>query len=194
MQTMIVRFGVLGHVGRFVPLDGRPYPRGTEVVCETRRGLEIGKILAGVEAAPALDAAGKGAGDVPSTISNDGTIVRAVTTEDRLLRLRLQQRRAEAIATCESLLTERGLAVTLIDVDQTLDGGSLVFYFLGEISPEVDRVTEQLAATYEQTVQLKRFSELLENGCGPHCGTEEASGCGSHGGCSTCSLACGVRH
>lgn len=195
MQTSsIVRVGAFGHVGRFIPLEGRSYPRGTRVVCRTRRGLELGEVLttADFDVAEEIAKGSRDEADRPDAVA-DGEIVRCMTSEDQLLLLRLQQRRAEAIASCEKLLAKHHLNVTLIEVEQTFDGQSLVFYFLGDMSPEVDTITTELAQAYEQTVQMKQFSELLESGCGPQCGTEAATGCGTTGGCASCAIACGVK-
>ncbi|MDA0657668.1 MAG: PSP1 C-terminal domain-containing protein [Planctomycetota bacterium] len=192
--SSIVRVGAFGHVGRFIPLEGRSYPRGTDVICRTRRGLEVGEVLSTADFAPPEDALNRPEdAAVGSGLVADGEIVRRMTSEDQLLLLRLQQRRNEAIASCEKLLTEHRLNVTLIEVEQTFDGQSLVFYFLGDMSPEVDIITTELAQAYEQTVQMKQFSELLESGCGPQCGTAEATGCGTASGCASCAIACGIK-
>ena len=94
---------------------------------------------------------------------------------------------------CESLLAERGISATLVDVEHLFDGESIYFYFLGETTPELEAITTQLAETYERKVRFKKFAETLANGCGPDCGTGE-SGCSS-GGCGSCSLAggCGSK-
>ena len=84
------------------------------------------------------------------------------------------------------MLAERGLAAVLMDVELLFDGASLYFYFLGDVSPEVERLTDELAEAYEAKVQFRRFTEAVVEGCGPDCGTEAAAGCGD--GCSTCGL------
>jgi hypothetical protein len=76
-----------------------------------------------------------------------------------------------------------------MDVEHLLDGRSLYFYFLGDVTPELDALTAELAERYDAVVRFRQFSETLEAGCGPGCGTEEAAGCGaSAGGCATCQL------
>jgi hypothetical protein len=58
------------------------------------------------------------------------------------------------------------------------------------VSPELDALTSELAAVYDTKVQFHRFAQVLTEGCGPGCGTEEAAGngCGT-GGCSSCAVA-----
>lgn len=175
-----VRVGVLGQVGRFAAEGGGRFARGNRVVLRTVRGLEVGEILAPAEEAQT---------------EVDGALLRRITLEDDLILARLEKNKNEALLRCEEALRERGLDVVLIDVEHLFDGKSLFFYFLGDTSPELDAITEELAAAYDSEVQFQKFSDALSIGCGPGCGTAEAegSGCGS-GGCSTCSLAsaCGT--
>lgn len=176
LAQFLVRVGVLGHVGRFTAVDGVRYPRAARVVCRTGRGLEVGEVLSDVEPA--------------ATFGSDGAVLRRVSVEDDLLLARLQKNKDEAYAACTSLLAERGIPAVLMDVEHLFDGRSLYFYFLGDVTPEIEALTGELAAAYDSTVQFRKFADTLTEGCGPGCGTAEAegSGCGS-GGCSTCSVA-----
>lgn len=178
-----VRIGVLGSVGRFAASSADRLRRGSRVVCRTPRGLEVGDILSAAE----MDL------DAP-TIEPDGEIIRRVTVEDDLLLARLEKNRLEAFHACSARLVERGSSAILLDVEHLFDGRSLYFYFLGETTLELDMLTAELAEVYEAKAQLQKFADTLTAGCGPHCGTEEAEGCGS-GGCSTCSVlsACGSK-
>jgi len=180
----LVRIGALGNVGRFVSVDATRYPRRTRVVVRTRRGLEMGEVLARAD-------------DVPPATSqegSDGEILRGMTPQDELLAERLERHRRQALESCAALLAERRLDAVLLDVEHLFDGQGLYFYFLGDVSPEVEALTAQLAEAYESKVQFRRFTETLLAGCGPDCGSEAAGG----GGCSDCSgcsvaAACGPR-
>jgi hypothetical protein len=177
-----VRVGALGAVGRFVAEGAERYPRGARVVCRTPRGLEVGEVLSAIEAA--------------SNPATDGTLLRRITPQDDLLLARLEKNRDEAYQACAARVAERGLATVLVDVEHLFDGQSLYFYFLGESTPELDAITGELAGVYEAKAQLQKFAETLTAGCGPGCGTEEASGCGSStGGCTSCAVAgaCGSK-
>ena len=78
-----------------------------------------------------------------------------------------------------------------MDAELLFDGKSLFFYFLGDVNGELESVTQELAETYESKVQFRKFTDAVITGCGPGCGTEEASGCSTGGGCGSCSLAGG---
>jgi hypothetical protein len=128
--------------------------------------------------------------DSVASFDSDGAVLRRVTVEDDLLLARLQKNKDEAYAACTTLLAERGIPAVLMDVEHLFDGRSLYFYFLGEVTPEIESLTSELATTYDSAVQFQKFADTLTHGCGPGCGTEDAegSGCGS-GGCSSCAVA-----
>ena len=66
---------------------------------------------------------------------------------------------------------------------------SVFTFFLGEVSPQIEILTRELAEAYESKVQFRQFTDAVERGCGPDCGTDAAAGCGTSGGCSTCAIA-----
>ena len=109
--------------------------------------------------------------------------------EDDLLLARLDQNRNEAFEACCELLDSKQISNVLLDVEQLLDGSSLYFYFLGEVSDELEQLTSELAERHDSKVQFARFAEAVVAGCGPDCGTEDAGGNCGEGGCSTCALA-----
>ncbi len=168
----LVRVGALGHVGRFTAVDAVRYPRHARVVVRTGRGLELGEVLAGPE----------GPDDGPA----DGSILRGVTVEDQLLAARLEKHRQAAFEACAARLLEMNSAAVLMDVEHLFDGGTLLFYFLGEMTPELESLTADLAELYETQVQFRRFTNAVTEGCGPDCGTDAAAGC------KTCATTCAV--
>ena len=182
MGYHIVRYSLLGQVGHFVATDAVHYPRHARVVLRSRRGLEVGEVLASPEAGDAQ-------------VSIDGQILRRMTVEDELLEARLEKHRHEAFQACSALLSEHDVTATLMDVEHLFDGAGLFFYFLGEVPREAEDLTEQLTATYETTVEFRRFAETLSEGCGPGCGTEAAMGQGGCESCTSCAVAsaCGVH-
>jgi cell fate regulator YaaT (PSP1 superfamily) len=171
----LVRVGALGHVGRFTAVDAVRYPRYARVVVRTGRGLEVGEVL-----------------DPPANLGEeeraDGSILRGLTVEDQLLEARLEKNRQAAYDACAARLAELSLPAVLMDVEHLFDGQTLLFYFLGEVTPELEALTQELAELYETQVQFRRFTEAVTEGCGPGCGTEAATG----GGCKTCATGCAV--
>lgn len=176
MGFHLVRYSLLGQVGRFVAADAVLYPRRSRVIVRSPRGLEIGTVLS----EPAV-------GDATAQI--DGQILRRMTVEDDLLEARLEKHRHTAFAACATLLAEHQVPAALIDVEHLFDGQGLFFYFLGDVPAEADLLTQQLADTYETAVEFRKFAETLSAGCGPGCGTEEAMGQGGCESCTTCAVA-----
>lgn len=166
----IVRVGALGAVGNFTAADALRYPRGTQVVVRTGRGLELAEVLA-----PPSDLI---------DVEPEGTILRPAALEDQLLAARLEKNRAAAYEACSARISELGLATVLLDVEHLFDGQSLVFYFLGEPPAELQEVCSELAEVYEATAQFRQFTDTLLTGCGPGCGTAEAAGAG----CGSCAI------
>jgi hypothetical protein len=173
----------MGQVGRFAAVDAVRYPRHSRVVVRTRRGLEIGDVLS-----PPDDRD-------DSRAFADGDILRGMTVQDDLLQARLEKHRQDAYAACAGMLGTSGVSAVLVDVEHLFDGQGLFFYFLGDVTPELEAYTERLADTYEAKVQFRKFTETLIEGCGPGCGTEEAKGNGGCESCTSCAVAsaCGTK-
>lgn len=170
----IVRVGALGQVGRFAAVDAARYPRRSRVIVRTDRGLEIGEVLTPPDE------------ERPSR-EGDGTILRGMTIEDQLLEARLQKNKLAAYDVCQARLQELRLPAVLMDVEHLFDGQTLVFYFLGEHPAEIEPLIAELTELYDAQVQFRSFSDAVTAGCGPACGTDAATGCGS---CSTgCAIA-----
>ena len=178
LECYLVRVGKLGQIGRFRTLQEAVFRRGARVVCRTQRGVEIGQILGPAQLKQ-------------STIDlADGRLLRGMTVEDEILWGHLQEQADQAQNRCQKWLSEHDVAGLLIDVEPLLDGKTLYFHFLADVSPEIQHHLDQLAAIYERSVRESKFAQLLEHGCGPGCGTEEATnGCGSKGGCAVCHVA-----
>ena len=148
------------------------------MICRTRRGLELGEVLN------------------PATREEqhsalDGNLVRAVTVEDDLLIARMERNRTEAYEECVRRLEREEIEASLMDVEHLFDGQSVYFYFLGELSPQIESITSELAEAYEAKVQFREFTDAVERGCGPDCGTDSAEGCGT--GCTSCSIAAACK-
>jgi cell fate regulator YaaT (PSP1 superfamily) len=179
----LIRVGAMGQVGRFSAVDSVRYPRHSRVIVRTRRGLEVGDVLA-----PPDDR------DDGHAFA-DGDLLRGVTVRDELLQARVEKDRQDAYAACSAMLSQSGISAVLVDVEHLFDGQGLFFYFLGEVTPELETYTGRLAETYEAKVQFRKFTETLIEGCGPGCGTEGAKGQGGCDSCTSCAVAsvCGTK-
>ena len=176
----LVRWGAMGYVAGFTAVDAVRYPRGSRVVLRTSRGVELGEVLTPV--------------DDGASAPHEGSILRGMTEQDRLLETRLQKNRGDAFDACARKLAELWLAAALVDVEHLFDGQSLIFYFLGDQPTEMPALSGELAEAYDAQVQFRAFCDTLTAGCGPDCGTETAAGCGSCGtGCAVAALCSTAR-
>lgn len=180
----LVRVGLMGTVGRFLSADSSIYPRDAHVICRTSRGLEQGRVMCDLDSVS--DDMQRAWQDEPA-----GNLLRKVTPDDLRILERLERYRDRAFEACQRLIRERELPGVLVDVEHLFDGQSVFFYFLGEVDPRLEQLTEELGETYQRRVRFRKFAQALAEGCGPDCGTS-SKGCGS-GGCGSCALsgACG---
>ena len=179
-MSHLVRVGLMGQVGRFRAVDHRVYPRGARVIVRTARGVEVGEVLA--TAAPS------------QASPPDGELLRQMSAEDELLASRLERFKLDALRACDEQIRASHLEATLLDAEMLFDGQSLYFYYLGEAHPELESLTATLAETYDAQAQLRRFADVVVEGCGPDCGTENGAGGGcDSGGCQTCAVAAACK-
>ncbi|MBB3205906.1 cell fate regulator YaaT (PSP1 superfamily) [Rhodopirellula rubra] len=198
MTAHLVRIGFAGDCFVAVSLvESATFTRGSEVLVQTPRGIELGEVLGEVS----VNNAGSGdtqSGDMQS--GNAGSeeedaptarlrIIRSLTEEDRLLVERLQRYKRDAVRRCQDVLASSDSDAVLLDVDQLFDGNTLVLHFLGPVDALGREITDQIVAEYEARVQSIRLAELMTHGCGPDCGTEAGGGCGTGGGCASCAVA-----
>ena len=178
MKHYFIRIGALSEIRLASALI--PLQRGRRVVVRSPRGVELAEIVA-----PVSERVGPSSGP-----RRDGTsfrIVRPTTQSDEMLIQRLEKYKRQAVLACRERLRHAGSGTILLDVDQLLDGGTLVLHFLGEADSSAQAIANEVAREYESIVRTRHLSELLAGGCGPECGTTAGAGCGSGSGCAGCS-------
>jgi len=173
MQSYFVRIGSLAEIHAARGPEG--IERNCRVIVRTPAGLQLGQVL------------GQCDDSIEDQIDSP-KILRSTTSEDELLIRRLNRHKRQAIEKCRRAIVQSGSESVLLDVDQMLDGGTLLMHFLGPVDPAAESITKKIADEYESVVQTRHFAKLLRDGCGPDCGT--GAGC-STGGCAGCT-GCGV--
>lgn len=146
----LVRYGLMGHVGRF-PLDlGRrleaKIERGQAVVILTDRGVELGEVLVapGRSSPPHDTASGSREGEAPGSLTHAADAdLNHDPDRPRLLRLavpadledarRSEALRAERFTLCQRILGDGGWPIDLIDVEPLLDQNTTVLHVLGSL-------------------------------------------------------------
>ena len=176
IHRYLIRYGTMGWIGRFGSIERIECSFKDRVVVETGRGLEIGEVLS----VPGENGDGSTDEDQPA-----GEILRRLTAEECTA---ADQPAAAAIVElfnkCRGLCSVQKIAAEVIDCERLFDGETVVLYYLGEPSGELQILAEKLGQQFDVKVA---FHPVIEpppsaGGCGSGgCGS---GGCGS-GGCGS---------
>src|SRR5262249_39645026 len=106
--SCLVQFGRSGFVGRFT--SAAALPRGERVIVRGPRGVEPGVVLCepGEQFTPSL--------------STEGELLRVATDDDEECVAGFPAREAELLTLAGEAASERGLPLTFVDAELTLDG------------------------------------------------------------------------
>ncbi len=180
-KTVLVRYGAISEVAKFVNASGAPLTRGAQVVVQSHRGLESGLLL---EDAPA-DSDGSPDRESDDAAADAAQILRALTDEDRRATQLLRSQCEEDYARWQTRIREWNLQVELIDLEWTLDRSKIILYVLNERGPECTRLALQAAAAGFGIVEVQSVGPdgLVPMETGHGCGS---GGCGSGGGSNGC--------
>jgi hypothetical protein len=178
----LVSHGSSGGFGRFVAAGPLACARGTRVVIDGPRGLEVGTVLC-----PATP----GHGQFLPVIS--GRLLRPADAGDEEELAHLRARGEQLFAECRRLADELRLPLEIVDVE-LLPGGRLIVQHLGDA--DATPLADALRSRHGVDVYLEGLrlppeapEEEEHGGCGqPGCGRAEGGGCTScgTGGCSSC--------
>lgn len=158
-----IRFRKAGKIYFFKPGELQ-LEKGDEVIVETARGIEYGRVVIGPRWVP-----------VAETVAPLREVIRKATPEDRI-RVEENRRDArEAFAICQQKIAEHGLPMKLIDAEYTFDRGKILFYFTAEGRVDFRELVRDLAAVFKTRIELRqigvRDEAKLIGGIGP-CGRE----------------------
>lgn len=191
----LVRYGRMGHVGRFACDPGvESLGRGEAVVVRTARGTELGEVLSAA------------ATQVEAPVST--RILRLATADDVARSLQLERERSTRLADCDRVFSDGTWPILLLDVEPLLDESRMVLTYLGPHGLDVAGLRDALRqrcgieAVFEpagRDAADQVEPEPVDFGCGS-CGSGGgcgSGGCGSEagevasrhgGGCSGCSV------
>ena len=196
-RSYLIRYGMMGQVGRFAADPGEGFARGQTVVVRSHRGTELGEVL--IEAPEGI---GSGA-----TETGTACVLRVAGPEDDEAARRADRERDDRFAACERVFRDGAWPIELIDVEPLLDDRRTVLHYLGPHRLDVSGVLAAFRAACDLDVMLEPVGrdvpdegepEHVEgHGCGD-CGSSEGGGCGSSGGgCGSASGGgcgdCGVK-
>lgn len=179
--VLLVRYGQVPQVAKFVVPpelseheDSRPV-RNSEVVVETDRGLELGRVL---------EVLREGIVDTDKPAS--GQVVRVATSEDLETQATLRQTANSEFDVWQNRIADWKLQLQLIDIEWTLDRQQVVLYVLNGQNAEVTRLALLTAAAGLGIVHVQPVAAdglVPKPSSGGGCGSG-GGGCGS-GGCGS---------
>jgi cell fate regulator YaaT (PSP1 superfamily) len=135
---------------------------GEQVVVETVRGVEMGRICTGIQNVEESDLA--------APVKN---VIRGATQEDMDKHYENSLKSTEAFKICVEKIKAHKLPMKLIDVEYTLDGNKAIFYFSAEGRIDFRNLVRDLASIFKKRIELHqigvRDEAKLIGGLGP-CG------------------------
>jgi hypothetical protein len=184
VNAILVQYGKSGFVSRFAaPGD---FARDARVVVRTPRGVECGTVLGevGERFAPGL--------------TDEGELLRAASPDDDVQLGGFAAREGELLERATAAAAERGLPLTFVDAELTLDG-ALILHGLAWAGCDATPLFAELSERFGLNVRLLDLSRAPvatdpppAPGCGkPGCGSAGGGGCSScgtgseKGGCSS---------
>ncbi|SHK09851.1 PSP1 domain-containing protein [Tepidibacter formicigenes] len=161
IKVVGIRFKKAGKIYYFDPLDFI-VEKDIDVIVETARGLEYGKIIVG-----------------PKEVTEDEIIyplkpiVRIATDEDKSIYKENKEKAKEAFDICLEKIKQHDLDMYLIDSEYTFDRNKLIFYFTAEGRVDFRELVKDLAAIFKTRIELRQIGVRDEaksiGGLGP-CG------------------------
>ncbi|MBQ2812988.1 MAG: stage 0 sporulation family protein [Clostridia bacterium] len=140
-----VRFKDVGKVYYFEPNE-ESFAMGDLVIVETVRGVECGEV--------ALEPKEVSENEIVKPLKK---ILRKATDADRKKMEENRKKEAEALKVCEQKIEKHGLDMKLVDVDYTLDGSKILFYFTADGRVDFRELVKDLAGVFRTRIELRQI-------------------------------------
>ncbi|MBR6620302.1 MAG: stage 0 sporulation family protein [Clostridia bacterium] len=140
-----VRFKDVGKVYYFEPNE-ETFHMGDKVIVETVRGVECGEI--------AIEPKEVSENEIVKPLKK---ILRKATEADKRKLEENIKKEAEALTICEQKIEKHGLNMKLVDVDYTLDGSKILFYFTADGRVDFRELVKDLAAVFRTRIELRQI-------------------------------------
>lgn len=161
LRVIGIRFRQAGKTYYFDP-DDLKIQRGDDVIVETVRGIEYGKVVTGVR-----------------YVKEDEVVlplkkVIRVAEDDDIRQMEENRRAArEALKICQEKIRDHLLEMKLVDAEYTFDRNKIIFYFTADGRVDFRELVRDLAAVFRTRIELRQIGVRDEakmlGGIGP-CG------------------------
>ena len=140
-----VRFRTAGKIYFFAP--GKFQIRqGDNVIVETARGVEFGRVVSGPKDVKDED-----------VIQPLKSVIRMASDQDRRTVEKNKQKEKEAFKICLEKIRKHKLEMKLIDVEYTFDGNKILFYFTADGRIDFRELVKDLAAVFRTRIELRQI-------------------------------------
>ncbi len=119
---------------------------GDNVIVETARGLEFGKVTMGVTQIKESE--------LVAPLKN---IIRIATEKDKKKHAENLAKKEEALRLCQEKVDAHKLEMKLIDVEYTFDNSKIVFYFTADGRVDFRELVKDLAAIFRMRIELRQI-------------------------------------
>lgn len=145
VEVIGVRFRQNGKIYFFSP-NGFPIEVGQNVIVETVRGVEYGKVVLGSRKIKS-----------EKVISTLKPVIRIATPEDDKINEENKQKSKDAFQICLEKIEKHGLAMKLIDCEYTFDNNKVLFYFTADGRIDFRELVKDLASVFKTRIELRQI-------------------------------------
>ncbi len=145
VEIVVVKFKKSGKLYYFDPA-GLKIPRGTYVVVETARGVELGVVTS-----PNKEVSDE------NIVSPLKPVLRIATQKDLDTAKANEQKEKEAFKICQEKISARKLDMKLVDVEYTFDQSKILFYFTSDGRVDFRELVKDLAAVFRVRIELRQI-------------------------------------
>ena len=145
VKVIGVRFRVAGKIYFFSPgkLEIR---QGDNVIVETARGVEFGRVVSGPKEVPDDE-----------VIQPLKSVIRIATEQDHKTEEKNREKEKEAFKICLEKIRKHGLDMKLIDAEYTFDNNKVLFYFMADGRIDFRELVKDLAAVFRTRIELRQI-------------------------------------
>lgn len=140
-----VRFRTAGKIYFFAPGKFQ-IKQGDNVIVETARGVEFGRVVSGPKDVKDED-----------VVQPLKSVIRMASDQDRKTVEKNKQKEKEAFKICLEKIRKHKLEMKLIDVEYTFDGNKILFYFTADGRIDFRELVKDLAAVFRTRIELRQI-------------------------------------
>ncbi len=161
---IVVRYGLMKHIGEFRHKLKEPPAQGTKVVVRTERGVELGEVLSnvcqskctGCISQERLDNFVHDCGQ-EYPFSRGGKVLRLANHQDIVDQRHLDSSAHEESTFCTKQIKELGLDMKIVSAEHLLGGERIIFHFTSGGRVDFRELVKRLAGQYRTRIEMRQI-------------------------------------